>query len=749
MYFTNNKYDSEKIMDDKKRNVLKMIFERILPYILIILYAVRLFCYKENIGSYLNLNSSPLGKTETIFSLLAIWLQYSAITIVLISSFIKVKYADCYTRYATIPIFILNLILLNPICTLLTEENGSILKIMLIIECTLGIIISLYNLFIYYMLKQKDNPLFEENYTTKNKIITILKTIGIFILMLIPSLPSYFVQFMFGYGNPTIIIKDISFEHRLFLYLGFIIPIVLYFCLRNKDEKVIRYAMIYISVTTMVGFLVNYNYTTILKPWTWPFHLCNTAMFIIPICLIFKLKKLFYFTYFINVLGALLAMLMPNYSDSTNILSMRVFNFWYNHWIAFFMPLLIVALKVFKRPKIKEFIYSMTGFLVYFLLALFMNVLFTSMNKVYPDLHIGEVDYFFLNSNFIADKLGNWAEKLFNLSSVIVIGKLELVFHPFYQLAFFLVYVLLGLGVWFIYSEFFRIADEHFVLNTKLKEMRIKEKLQKEHFGDNYYESLKRKVNLMSPNEVIFKIDHFSKRYANSSKFAVKDANLEVYGGEIFGFLGPNGAGKSTIIKSTVGIQTITEGNINICGFDVATMPVASKFNIGYVPDHYALYEKLTGREYINYIADIYEVSLIDRTERIEKYIKLFELENSIDNKIKTYSHGMKQKITIMAALVHEPKVWILDEPLTGLDPNSIFQVKECMKNHAEKGNIVFFSSHIIDIVEKLCKRIAIIKHGKIMCVKTIEEIENMVDDDGSKMTLEKFYMKTIGENEE
>lgn len=697
----------------------------------------------------MNLNSSPLGKTETIFSLLAIWLQYSAITIVLISSFIKVKYADCYTRYATIPIFILNLILLNPICTLLTEENGSILKIMLIVECTLGIIISLYNLIKYYIFKQKDNPLFEENYTNKNKIITILKSIGIFILMLIPSLPSYFVQFMFGYGNPTILIKDISFEHRLFLYLGFIIPIVLYFCLRNKNEKVIRYAMIYISVTTMVGFLVNYNYTTILKPWTWPFHLCNTAMFIIPICLIFKLKKLFYFTYFINVLGALLAMLMPNYSDSTNILSMRVFNFWYNHWIAFFMPLLIVALKVFKRPKIKEFIYSMTGFLVYFLLALFMNVLFTSMNKVYPDLHIGEVDYFFLNSNFIADKLGNWAEKLFNLSSVIVIGKLELVFHPFYQLAFFLVYVLLGLGVWFIYSEFFRIADEHYVLNTKLKEMRIKEKLQKEHFGDNYYESLKRKVDLMSPNEVIFKIDHISKRYANSSKFAVKDANLEVYGGEIFGFLGPNGAGKSTIIKSTVGIQTITEGNINICGFDVATMPVASKFNIGYVPDHYALYEKLTGREYINYIADIYEVSLIDRTERIEKYIKLFELENSIDNKIKTYSHGMKQKITIMAALVHEPKVWILDEPLTGLDPNSIFQVKECMKNHAEKGNIVFFSSHIIDIVEKLCKRIAIIKHGKIMSVKTIEEIENMVDDDGSKMTLEKFYMKTIGENEE
>ena len=154
----------------------------------------------------------------------------------------------------------------------------------------------------------------------------------------------------------------------------------------------------------------------------------------------------------------------------------------------------------------------------------------------------------------------------------------------------------------------------------------------------------------------------------------------------------------------------------------------------------YALYEKLTGREYLNYIADIYEVSKEDRDERLNKYIKLFQLESSIDNKIKTYSHGMKQKITIMAALVHNPKVWILDEPLTGLDPTSIFQVKECMKQHAAEGNIVFFSSHIIDIVEKLCQRIAIIKKGKILCVKTVDEIEQ------SGKSLEEFYLETIGE---
>ena len=237
-----------------------------------------------------------------------------------------------------------------------------------------------------------------------------------------------------------------------------------------------------------------------------------------------------------------------------------------------------------------------------------------------------------------------------------------------------------------------------------------------------------------------FELKDFSKKYASSKVYAVQHANLEVHGGEIFGFLGPNGAGKSTIIKSTVGIQPISEGAIEICGYDVKKQPIMAKRQIGFVPDHYALYEQLSGREYINYIADIYEVSKEDRDARMAKYISLFQMEAQIDNKIKTYSHGMKQKITIMAALIHNPKVWILDEPLTGLDPTSIYQVKECMKEHAKAGNIVFFSSHIIDIVEKLCERIAIIKKGEIQCVKTVKQIEK------SGKTLEQFYLDTIGE---
>ena len=165
-----------------------------------------------------------------------------------------------------------------------------------------------------------------------------------------------------------------------------------------------------------------------------------------------------------------------------------------------------------------------------------------------------------------------------------------------------------------------------------------------------------------------------------------------------------------------------------------------AKKQIGFVPDHYALYERLTAREYINYIADLYNVSKEDRDERLNRYIKLFEFETAIDNPIKTYSHGMKQKVTIMSALIHNPKVWILDEPLTGLDPNSIFQVKECMKQHAAEGNIVFFSSHIIDVVERICNKIAIIKKGQIQCVRNLAEMEE------SGENLEQFYMEIIND---
>ena len=168
-----------------------------------------------------------------------------------------------------------------------------------------------------------------------------------------------------------------------------------------------------------------------------------------------------------------------------------------------------------------------------------------------------------------------------------------------------------------------------------------------------------------------------------------------------------------------------------------------AKEQIGFVPDIYALYENLTGRQYINYVADIYSVSKKDRDERISRLLDRLEMRDHFDKQIKIYSHGMKQKITIIGALVHDPKIWILDEPMTGVDPNSIFQIKECMREHAAKGNIVFFSSHLIDVVHNLCNEILIIKRGKLIYASSMDEIN------AKGIDLEALFLEKTADTEE
>ncbi|MBQ9786135.1 MAG: ABC transporter ATP-binding protein, partial [Clostridia bacterium] len=203
---------------------------------------------------------------------------------------------------------------------------------------------------------------------------------------------------------------------------------------------------------------------------------------------------------------------------------------------------------------------------------------------------------------------------------------------------------------------------------------------------------------------------------------------------------GHNGAGKSTLIKSIVGVQSITKGSITICGYSIEHQPLQAKLNIGYVSDNHAVYEKLTGRDYINFVADLYLVSKEDRDKRLEKYAKLFNLEKDIDRQIKGYSHGMKQKLVVIASIIHNPKVWVLDEPLTGLDPMSAHQIKSLMRDMADQGNIVFFSSHVIEVVEKICDKIAIIAKGKIKGVFNLKDLES------NDISLEELYL-SIQEN--
>lgn len=223
-------------------------------------------------------------------------------------------------------------------------------------------------------------------------------------------------------------------------------------------------------------------------------------------------------------------------------------------------------------------------------------------------------------------------------------------------------------------------------------------------------------------NEAILEVKHFSKTYGTTKK-AVDDVSLSVMGGDIFGFIGHNGAGKSTTIRAIVGVLDFDEGEIRIDGHSVKDEPLACKRVSAYIPDNPDLYESLTGIQYLNFVADVFGMGAQEREARIAKYADLFELTGDLGDLIGSYSHGMRQKLAIISALIHDPKLLVLDEPFVGLDPKATFTLKELMHEMCQHGAAVFFSTHVLDVAEKLCNRVAIIKRGKIIATGTMEEL--------------------------
>ena len=243
----------------------------------------------------------------------------------------------------------------------------------------------------------------------------------------------------------------------------------------------------------------------------------------------------------------------------------------------------------------------------------------------------------------------------------------------------------------------------------------------------------------------MIRLEHVSKQYGKGKIKALDDLTLHVEKGKVFGFIGPNGAGKTTTIKLLTGILAPTEGSVIIGGQDMVANPLAAKRLIGFVPDSHEMYERLTGLEYLNFMADIYGVDVAARKAHMEKYLALFELEDAAGDQIRSYSRGMKQKLTIIGALIHQPPVWILDEPMVGLDPKATHLLKEEMRRHCEAGNTVFFSTHVLDVAEKLCDEIAIINKGKLIAEGTLEELRS-----GEKgASLEQLFLEMTGEAEE
>ena len=238
----------------------------------------------------------------------------------------------------------------------------------------------------------------------------------------------------------------------------------------------------------------------------------------------------------------------------------------------------------------------------------------------------------------------------------------------------------------------------------------------------------------------MIKIKNVSESYVKGEK-VIDNMNLKIDDGTVFGFIGPNGAGKTTTIEMITGVLNIDEGDILIDGKSIKNNPIEAKKQFGFVPDTPDAFEKLTGLEYLNFIADVYGVPSKERFEKVENLANEFQIYASLRDRIESYSHGMKQKLLIISVLLYNPKNWILDEPMTGLDPKASYILKNLMKEHSKKGNTVFFSTHVLEVAEKICDKIAVIDKGKIIFVGTCEELKEKSKNNTS---LEESFLKII-----
>lgn len=569
------------------------------------------------------------------------------------------------------------------------------------------ILLSLMSLIYYINLKNSIKEGLPKDY--KTYLFALLALLAGFIM----TIPNIGPGLIFGYTK----IKHTDYEpfHVVLILLSAVVPFIIGVVLQYFNKEIRAIALHWLSMSIFIIFIDYYSIDSFYTLSNWPIHLCHTAVYLILISIWFKTKKLFYFTYFVNVLGALFAIIFPSLDTNTSLFSPHGIHFWYSHIGILLVPIIAVKTEYFPKPKLNDLITQAFIFTIYFIFVSIIDAVFPTIQNhpVFGNTGQG-VDYFFLNGTTISDHVGLLRIAREKFHKTITINGVKSNIYVFHNLIIYLSFISFTFGLITIYTYI-----DKFIFNTKNI---AKEFIHRIKNHNKITRIKKKELVMLKDKEATLKINHFSKIYPGANFYSVKDFSLSINKGEIFGFIGHNGAGKSTLIKSLVGVNSF-EGEISICDLDLKLNPAQAKFLVGYVPDNHPLYERLTGREYIKYVAQIYMVDKEDYNKRLEYYLDLFNLAKDVDRLISTYSHGMKQKISIIASLIHEPKIWILDEPLTGLDPTSVLMVKKCIVNHAAKGNIVFFSSHIIEIVEGICDRIAIIKKGQLMYTGEVKEI--------------------------
>ncbi len=700
-------------IDLKKGKTMK-----VLSVLLFLVYLFRLFTTEDALNDIFNALlydiETPVNAEETwlfsqgmtVFIILLRWLTMASLLWIVIYPFFRLQVLKYLGSVIGSVVGILNFIFFNQHLIAFSNNTdlGSFKAIQYLLETTLFLFIA-FSLLLELVKERAIIPKKENLY----QIFLVL--LG----SLLATMPQTLLYNLIGYYGE--IPDDFSNTHLFVIFIPFAVMLIVYFLMRHASQT---------SKDALITFMAfaaftQYFYMRRESLDVLPLHLCNTGVILLLFAIVFRIKRFFYFAYFANVLGGLAAILLPNYSS--DLFAYTVIHYGYNHMYVFIIPILAVALHTFPRPVLSHMYKAILVFAVYFVAVVFLNAWLNNF---------ASVDYFFVYSDFLTDMFGV-KELQFNHIVEFSYKGLTFRFYWLFQILYFLAFVILMFASWYVYDAFFQMVDQHYRLKEKRKMIKI-DKLKLLELLDGRLPS-----EPMNPGgKDMIKISHFSKKYGQSERYAVRDFSLEVHGGEIYGFLGHNGAGKSTTIKSIVGIQSITEGEIEICGYSIKSQPLEAKLRIGYVSDNHAVYEKLTGREYIKYVADLYRVPQDVRDERLNDLASKLAMTEAVDQMIKSYSHGMKQKLVVIASLIHEPPVWILDEPLTGLDPISSYQIKEIMKEHASKGNIVFFSSHVIEVVEKICTKIAVITQGQLTGIYDI----NILKD--KNVSLEELYMRGI-----
>ncbi len=686
------------------------LFVKILAGVYIAFYIFRL-CHYDVFDDIVGLKSDYMSEGMVTMTMILRCFTNVCCLITAIEPFRSLKTTKNLLATFVPLVVIANIILLKQNILALTGEFAfdNIRSICFVVELVLMGAISLYYLYKFIL-----------NFESRRKTFNFQNYFLIILALVVASLPVSFFEVLFGHFGEEA--SGFNLTHRSVLYISIIIPIVIYFIFRKKNVETCRTMLIYLATACVATFCYTINVADL--NWTnLPLHLCNTGVFLIFIAYVFNIKSVYYFTFFVNVIGALFAMFVPDASDAL-FLSGNI-RFWYNHIYVFFLPILGMVLRVYPRPNLKMMKGAIGIFTIYFVLMVIANSWINTFDSV---------DYFFLQGNVISKHAQFLTDIQRNFVLTLDIGGVAYKTFWLYDIVIYFGYIALLFIIWIFYEWLFRVQDHY----SRLAELERMDMLDLRHLKKELDGDLTKPINPRGKNMI--KISHFTKIYAGNTKKAVDDFSLTVKTGQVFGFIGHNGAGKSTLIKSLVGIQSITDGKIEVCGYDITKQPLQAKLNIGYVSDNHAVYERLTGREYINYVADLYLVSKEDREARLDKYSKMFHLDKDLDREIKGYSHGMKQKLVVIASIIHDPKVWVLDEPLTGLDPVSSHQIKTLMRDMADRGHIVFFSSHVIEVLEKLCDRVAIIKQGKLIGEYSSEEIKK------KRMSLEDIYLDSADE---